>query len=77
MSEFSSQVRFQKQILPILQRHGKEIGVRSKEGDTNCADVIRLYMMFSKFKDPVYLVMLEASLEKAGYTVPSPIEINP
>lgn len=77
MSEFSSQVRFQKQILPILQRHGKEIGVRSKEGDTNCADVIRLYMMLSKYKDPMYLVMLEASLEKAGYDVPSTLGTEP
>jgi hypothetical protein len=77
MSEFSSQVRFQKQILPILQKHGKEIGVRSREGDANCADVIRLYMMLSRFKDPTYLVMLEASLEKSGYRVPSLLEIDP
>ena len=74
MSEFSSQVRFQRHILPILEKHGKEIGVRSKEGDANCADVIRLFMMLSKFKDPTYLVMLEASLEKAGYSVPSLFE---
>ena len=70
MNGFSSQVLFQRHILPILEKHGKEIGVRSKEGDENCSSIIRLYMLLYGMCDPVTLYTLEATLQKAGYYVP-------
>jgi hypothetical protein len=74
MSSFSARTRFERDIFPILQRHGKEIGVRSKEGDANCASIIRLYMMLYKFFDSGTLVTLEETLKRAGYEVPNLFE---
>ena len=70
VSNFSTQVRFRRKILPILERHGKEIGVRSREGDTNCATIIRLYMMLYKLCDSGTLAVLEETLKRAGYDPP-------
>lgn len=71
MSQFSAQTRFRRHVLPVLTRHGKEIGVRSQEGDENCASIIHLYTMLYRICDSVTLVLLEESLKKAGYDLPS------
>jgi len=50
MSQFSEQARFRRHVLPVLTRHGKEIGVRSQEGDENCASIVHLYTMLSNLR---------------------------
>lgn len=74
MSQFSAQTRFQRHVLPVLRRHGKEIGVRSQEGDENCASIIHLYMMLYRICDSITLVLLEEAIRKAGYSLPERLE---
>ena len=77
MSNFSAQARFQRHVLPVLEKHGKEIGVRSREGDANCATIIRLYMMLYKLCDWTTLMTLEETMRKAGYDLPDYLEAVP
>jgi hypothetical protein len=70
MSETFSQRRFRRHVRPVLERYGKEIGVRSREGDANCANIIRLFMMLQKLCDSGTLYTLEETLCRAGYDLP-------
>jgi hypothetical protein len=58
---------YQSSVLPVLQAHGEEIGRRSDEGDEYCAKVISYCQKLCRSFDPMTLVLLEESLEQAGY----------
>jgi hypothetical protein len=63
----SAHSRFQSSVLPVLQAHGREIGRKSDEEDEHCAKVISHYQRLYRSFDPMTLVLLEESLEQAGY----------
>lgn len=57
----SARDRFEREVLPVLRRIGKEIGAAS-ENDSDAKEIIRCYAMLSKSFDPMTLILLEKAL---------------
>ena len=56
--------RFESEVLPKLERIGKEIGKKASEGNEAAKEVMEKYTMLHRSFDPITLMLLEEALEK-------------
>lgn len=59
----SARDKFDVEVMPKLQRIGKQIGADASSGNVKAQEVIRIYSMLHRSFDPLTLILLEKALE--------------
>lgn len=60
----SARDEFENEILPKLEKIGKEIGLSAKNGNQNSKEIIKYYSMLYKSFDPMTMILLKERLDK-------------
>lgn len=60
----SAHDHFKHEIMPKLEKIGKEIGKKAQEGDETAKKIISLYSMLYKSFDPLTMIQLEEKLKE-------------
>lgn len=60
---------FDNRVIPILEKHGREIGENAKAGNEDAKEIVKWYTMLYKSFDPMSFEFLKRALQKYGYEV--------